>query len=231
MGGSIANLLYPYFIQQKGWKGPKYRRLQLYDLAFGTLAVVLLNMAVWTVGAEVLRPARITVKELDDLTQLLTKVLGDLGGPIFYLGAFAALFSTIVGNATGYGYMLADIARQQGKSPQSVETEPKLSDSWVYPAVAGWSLFSPLVWCLPGMPGFVAMTIVVNSATVIILPVLAAGLWYITARADCIGFEYKNTWWENGLMGILFFLACWGGWQSLQQVLLQVGFPIGGSLP
>jgi len=35
VGGSIANLLYPYFIQQKGWRGPRFRRVQLYDLAFG----------------------------------------------------------------------------------------------------------------------------------------------------------------------------------------------------
>ena len=48
VGGSIANLLYPYFIEQNGWKGPRFRRVQLYDLAFGTLVVVILNLAVWT---------------------------------------------------------------------------------------------------------------------------------------------------------------------------------------
>ena len=85
MGGSIANLLYSYFIEQKGWKGPAYRRLQNYDLAFGTLVVVILNLSVWTVGAEILHPCQITVEELSDLTKLLTEVLGQLGGPIFHL--------------------------------------------------------------------------------------------------------------------------------------------------
>ena len=28
VGGSISNLLYPYFIQQKGWNSPKYRKIQ-----------------------------------------------------------------------------------------------------------------------------------------------------------------------------------------------------------
>lgn len=93
VGGSIANLLYPYFMQQKGWRGAQYRRLQHYDLAFGTLVLILLNLSVWTIGAEVLNPRGITVTSQDDLANLLTLTLGKLGGPIFYFGVFAALYS------------------------------------------------------------------------------------------------------------------------------------------
>ena len=214
VGGSIANLLYPYFIQQKGWQGPQYRRLQLYDLAFGTSVVIILNLSVWTIGAEILHPRGLTVGELSDLTRLLTQALGNLGGPIFYLGAFAALFSTLVGNATGYGYMLTDIARMTGKAKR----ERSFSQSWIYRAVAAWCLFSPLVWCLPGMPGFVTLTVVVNAASVIILPLLAAGLWYIATNETCIGPVYKNRWWENGVMAGLFILACWGSWKAVVEV-------------
>ncbi len=224
VGGSIANLLYPYFIEQKGWRGPQYRRLQLYDLAFGTLVVVILNFSVWTVGAEVLHPRGLTINDLSDLTKLLTEVLGRLGGPIFYLGAFAALFSTMVGNATGYGYMLTDIARNRRPLPEQRADPSKLSESWIYRAVAAWCLFSPLVWCLPGMPTFVTLTIVVNAATVIVLPVLAAGIWYVTASEKCIGAQYKNRWWENGLMACLFVLACWGSWKAFLEVAASLPF-------
>ena len=64
VGGSIANLLYPYFIQQKGWQGPRYRRLQQYDIAFGTAVILFLNLSVWTIGAELLHPRGITVSSL-----------------------------------------------------------------------------------------------------------------------------------------------------------------------
>ena len=67
VGGSIANLLYPYFIQQKGWKGRQYRKVQLYDLAFGTTILVLINLSVWTIGAEVLFPRGIHIENIDDL--------------------------------------------------------------------------------------------------------------------------------------------------------------------
>ena len=224
VGGSIANLLYPYFIQQKGWRGPQYRRLQLYDLAFGTLAVVVLNMAVWTIGAEILKPENIVVKELSDLTQLLTQALGPLGGPIFYAGAFAALFSTMVGNATGYGYMLTDISRLNDSKPVDHDEAKQFSKSRIYIGVAAWSMFSPLIWCLPDMPGFVFLTVVVNAATVIILPLLAAGLWYITAAKSCIGEKYGNNILENLLMLFLFILACWGAFVALYEVLSKIGF-------
>ena len=224
VGGSIANLLYPYFIEQKGWRGPQYRRLQLYDLAFGTLVVIVLNLSVWTVGAEILHPRGLTVNELSDLTNLLTKVLGNLGGPIFYLGAFAALFSTMVGNATGYGYMLTDIVSNHRTAQREHKDDTKTrSPSRIYRWVAAWCLFSPLVWCLPGMPSFVTLTVVVNAAAVITLPLLAAGLWYVTASGKCIGPKYKNHWWENGLMACLFALACWGGWKALIEVGRIVG--------
>ena len=56
------------------------------------------------------------------------------------------------------------------------------------------------------MPGFVFLTVVVNAATVIILPLLAAGLWYITAAKSCIGEKYGNNILENLLMLFLFFM-------------------------
>ena len=65
----------------------------------------------------------------------------------------------------------------------------------------------PLIWTLPGMPGFVALTLAANSAQVVLLPLLAGGLWWITASPRLIGPEYKNRWWENAVMGALFALA------------------------
>jgi len=229
VGGSIANLLYPYFIQQKGWRGPQYRRLQLYDLAFGTLVLIVLDLAVWTVGAELVRPRGIVIENLDDLAGLLTEVLGHLGGTIFFLGVFAALYSSVIGNATGYGYLWADlvqVCRRRGEQQRSTEPAGAVNATdtglLTYRLVACWCLFSPLVWCLPGMPGFITLTIIANAAGVIVLPLLSAGVWYITARSSFIGREYRNRIWENVVMGALFLLAIWGAYQSLREILKVV---------
>ena len=70
-----------------------------------------------------------------------------------------------------------------------------------------WCLISPMIWTLPGMPGFVGLTLAANSAQVILLPMLAGGLWWITASGRLIGERYRNRWWENVVMATLFALA------------------------
>jgi Mn2+/Fe2+ NRAMP family transporter len=37
VGGSLMNLVYPYFLDQKGWRGPQYRRVQTYDFLLGII--------------------------------------------------------------------------------------------------------------------------------------------------------------------------------------------------
>lgn len=223
VGGSISNLLYPYFMQQKGWRGPRFRRLQTYDLAFGTLVLVVLNLSVWTIGAELLNPRGITLKEIDDLASLLTIALGTLGGPIFYLGVFAALYSSTIGNATGYGLLCVDVVNVSRKSNPLPARRGIVSQLSIYRLVVAWGLFSPLIWSLPGMPGFVFMTVVANAGTVIVLPLLSGSLWYITARKGYIGETYRNKLWENSLMFGLFSLSLWGAYQSAKAIGAVLG--------
>ncbi|NIO41745.1 MAG: hypothetical protein GTO41_17155, partial [Burkholderiales bacterium] len=218
VGGSISNLLYPYFMQQKGWSGPRFRRLQTYDLAFGTLVLVILNLSVWTIGAEVLNPRGIKLDTIEDLASLLTVTLGALGGPIFYLGVFAALYSSTIGNATGYGLLCVDVVNVSRTSNPLPARRSFVSQLSIYRLVVAWGLFSPLIWSLPGMPGFVFLTVVANAGTVIVLPVLSGSLWYITARKQCIGETWRNKAWENGLMGGLFVLSLWGAYQSAKAI-------------
>ena len=56
VGGSLMNLAYPYFLDAKGWRGPQYRRVQIYDFLLAVTAMIVLNLAVWVLGAELLFP-------------------------------------------------------------------------------------------------------------------------------------------------------------------------------
>ena len=58
-----------------------------------------------------------------------------------------------------------------------------------------------------------------NAGQVVLLPLIAGGLWKITASGDYIGDEYKNRWWENLAVGALFLLAIWGAFESALVVL------------
>ena len=85
VGGSLLNLVYPYFLEQKGWNSPKHRRVQTYDFILAIVALIVFNLAVWTLGAELVHGSGKTIGNLDDLTNLLSIVLGESGRKLFYL--------------------------------------------------------------------------------------------------------------------------------------------------
>lgn len=212
VGGSLMNLVYPYFLEAKGWRGPSYRRVQLYDLLLGILVMLVLNLAVWILGAELLFPDR-HIEKLEDLPNLLTGVLGPGGGLLFYAGLFAAVYTSLVGHAVGLG-CLGSHAWLRWRAGRVVPI-PEPRDHPMYRWIALWCLVSPLVWTLPGMPGFVWLTLTANSAHVVLLPVLAGGLWWITASPRLIGEQYRNRPWENAVMAVLFLLSVYFAWQAV----------------
>jgi Mn2+/Fe2+ NRAMP family transporter len=219
VGGSLMNLVYPYFLDAKGWKGPEYRRVQLYDLMLAIAVMIVLNLSVWILGAELLYPDK-HIRELDDLPRLLSEVLGEGGRWLFYLGVFAAIYTSVLGHAAGLAYMgsHAWLRWKAGSGPIAVDYRQHPLYRWI----AVWCLVSPLVWTIPGMPDFVTLTLVANGAQVVLLPLLAGGLWWITASARHIGSEYCNRWWENAVMAVLFALAVTGAAGSIRS-LVQLG--------
>ena len=219
VGGSLMNLVYPYFLDAKGWKGPQYRRVQFYDLLLAVLVMIVLNLSVWILGAELLYPDQ-QIRELDDLPRLLSAVLGEGGRVLFYLGIFAAIYTSVLGHAAGLAYMgsHAWLRWKAGTGPIPVDYRQHP----LYRGIVVWCLVSPLVWTIPGMPDFVTLTLVANGAQVILLPLLAGGLWWITASARHIGSAYCNRWWENAVMALLFALAVSGAAGSIR-TLVQLG--------
>jgi len=216
VGGSLMNLVYPYFLENKEWNRPEHRRVQTYDFLLAIIVMIILNLSIWTLGAEILHPKGLTITELDDLPRLLSEVLGNGGRVLFYLGVFAAIYSSLIGHALGLGYMGSHAYQRWTKGVGSEIGDYR--NHWWYRAIAVWILVSPLVWTTPGMPGFVYLTLLSNSAQVIMVPLLAGGLWWITASGKYIGEEYKNRWWENLVMGVLFILALWGGFGAVKSV-------------
>jgi Mn2+/Fe2+ NRAMP family transporter len=213
VGGGLANLMYPYFIAEKGWNRPKHRRLQQFDLIFGILVLIILDLSVWTVGAEILHPKGIRVVNLESLASLLGESFGIIGTRLFYLGAFAALFSSIVGNGAAYGYLISDsFVLMQKKKDEKVR---KRSYRWI----TVWVTLSPLPWIIFGQSDFVGVTISVNAAQVIIIPFLVFGIWMITSGVNYIGKEHRNNHWENIFIGFMMLLGCGAAYFSLDRII------------
>lgn len=175
VGGSLMNLVYPYFLENKGWNRPEHRRVQTYDFLLAIIVMIILNLSIWTLGAELLHPRGLSITQLDDLPRLLSEVLGNGGRTLFYLGIFAAIYSSLIGHALGLGYLGSHAYQRWTKGVGNDIGDYR--NHWWYRAIAVWILVSPLVWTAPGMPGFVYLTLLSNSAQVVMVPLLAGGLW------------------------------------------------------
>jgi Mn2+/Fe2+ NRAMP family transporter len=219
VGGSLMNLAYPYFIEAKGWRGPQYRRVQFYDFLVAMIMLIVLNLSVWILGAELLYPGK-TIEKFDDMALLLSDVLGEGGRVLFYLGIFAALYTSVLGHAAGLAF-LGSHARLRWRAGNAPIVGDFRSDP-LYRVLVVWCLATPLVWTLPGMPDFVTLTLVSNGVQVVMLPLLAGGLWCITASSKFIGPAHRNNIAENLLMAALFVLAVYGAFLSVLEILKLV---------
>jgi Mn2+/Fe2+ NRAMP family transporter len=216
VGGSMMNLVYPYFLDAKGWRGPQYLKVQRYDFLLAMTAMVVLNLAVWTLGAELLHPTGRQIHKLDDLPALVSTVLGEGGRALFYLGIFAAIFTSVLGHAAGLG-ALGTHAWIRWRT-RTTAPLPELSQQPAYRVVVLSCLVSPLVWVLPNMPDFVLLTLVANSAQVVLVPFVAGALWYITASPRFIGEQFRTRMWENAVMLVLFGLAIYAALNSVNSL-------------
>ncbi len=216
VGGSLMNLVYPYFLEAKGWRGPRYRRLQTYDFLLAIVVMIILNLSVWVLGAQILHPRGLTINGLDDLPALLSEVLGNGGRILFYCGIFAAVYTSLVGHALGLA-ALGSHAFLRWKHGAGVEL-PSYHKHPLHPTIVYWCLITSLVWSFPKGADFVTLTLLSQGAQVVIIPFLAGGLWWITSSSRYIGREYRNRWWDNLVMAILFALSVIGAWTAIKEV-------------
>ncbi len=221
VGGSLLNLVYPYFLEQKGWNSPKYRRVQTYDFILAIVALIIFNLAVWTLGAELVHDSGKSIGTLTDLTDLLGLVLGEGGRKLFYLGMFGAVYTSLLGNGLGLGY-LASHAYNRWRKKSAAGDKIDYKSHPIYIFTASWIMISPFVWILTGKADFITLTLLANTLMAVLIPALAGGLWWITASSRYIGNQYKNHWWENLIMGFLFILAVWGAYESAKSVIEMV---------
>ena len=221
VGGSLLNLVYPYFLEQKGWNSPEYRRVQTYDFILAIVALIIFNLAVWTLGAELVHTSGKSIGTLTDLTDLLGLVLGEGGRKLFYLGMFGAVYTSLLGNGLGLGY-LASHAYNRWRKKSAAGEKIDYKSHPIYIFTASWIMISPFVWILTGKADFITLTLLANTLMAVLIPALAGGLWWITASSRYIGNQYKNHWWENLIMGFLFILAVWGAYESAKSVVEMV---------
>lgn len=210
VAGSIANFLYPYFMKDKGWVNASHKRIQRNDLLFGIVMAIIINLSIWIVGAEILKPNGIQINEIGDLASALGIYFGHYGAILFYLGVFGVLYSSIIGYASGFPKLAIDSIHKIKPERRAKYGEKLENDPW-FKWFSLFILISPLIWSVPGAPGFVSMVVFVNILSVVGLPVISIGLLVISNQKKVLG-KYTNNWFENFVLGGATLLALYSSY-------------------
>ncbi|WP_369991590.1 Nramp family divalent metal transporter [Pseudomonas xanthosomatis] len=212
VAGSVANFVHPYVMREKGWVGPQHKRIQRNDLLFAVFVGIVINLAIWIVGAEILRPNGIEVKTLGDLGKALEMFFGPIGWYIFFIGVFATLFASISGKTTAFPMLITD-AFQHVKPGRRERYGKEFHHDPMHKWFMLFILVTPLVWSIPGMPDFVTLTIGVSALNIIGLPVISLGLLIMSNQKSLLGKQYRNNWFENIALAFATGLALWVAFQ------------------
>lgn len=209
VGGSAANLLYPYFMQDRGWDGPAYRKLQIFDLLVGVIAMILVSLAVWIVAAEVLAGGSgIAIGEPEDLATMMGRGVGAIGPFLLWVGLFFVTFTTFPAYSFGFTKVVLDGVQRTFAREGETHENPEDFRAFLWVQI-GLLLILPTLFSLPMAPNFIVLTIAGNALGAITAPIIIVGVILLTSSKRFMRPEYVNRWWETVLLLIIGGVGLW----------------------
>ncbi|MGD7789394.1 Nramp family divalent metal transporter [Propionibacteriaceae bacterium Y1700] len=123
---SVVGALYQIqLVREKGWTRADYRTARK-DAVFGTLILGALSVVIMLAAAAVLQPAGIKVTSPAAMASILQPI-GQWASVIFAIGLWAAAFSSLLGNSTIGGSMLAGVVGKDSGGLASVPVKLSIS--------------------------------------------------------------------------------------------------------
>lgn len=223
VGGSANNLLYTYFMDEKGWRGPQFRRQQIYDLLAGIVAIIVIDIAIWMVAAQALQDTALVIKDVTDLETMMVSVIGPAGAILLWIGLLGAAYDGYPALALGYSKMFVGAVHQtfpQRAERFSAEERDPLDEDpirrWVQIPIL---LILPLIFSLPFSPGFIFLTVIANALAVVLVPGIIVGLFWMTNKRQWLLPGWANSWWENVIMVIIGAIGLWATYELVRNLL------------
>lgn len=212
VGGTLTVLCYGYWIREEARTGTEDLRLCRCDLAISYCMMALFGMAMVIIASGVqLSGSGATL--IVDLANRLEETLGRSARYLFLVGAWSAVFSSLIGVWQAVPYLFADFwgLFRAGKTLDPEDFRPQAVDkrSWPY---RGY-LYAIALVPLAGLQYDFELVQKANSVFgALIMPMLAATLLILNGRAAWVGAQFRNRWWTaTTLLAILVFFLVIGG--------------------
>ncbi len=202
VGGTVTLLSYGYWIREKertGMKGLKTSRL---DLAVAYIGTALFGMAMIVIGSHITLQDGAGDVAIQLAAELRT-VHGPVGGSLFLIGFWGAVFSSLLGVWQSVPYIFADFFYlRKPNRPTDLKQSPPYK-IWL---VGIATIPVALLWLSVEQ---IQLTYSVMGA--LFMPMLALTLLLMNNRSGWVGARFKNGWAINLLLiitlGVFFYFG------------------------
>ena len=223
IGGTVTVLSYGYWIREQGRRGAGEVRTCRIDLAVGYATTAAFGLGMVIIGSELLDltgdPNKGTSFVLG-LSQKLESRLGTIGPAVrwaFVIGAWAAIFSSVLGVWQSVPFLFADSWRLLMAGPAN---EPDNSSAAVSENSRSYVLYQLALSTIPAAGlffSFVQMQKLYAIVGAMFIPVLAAVLLFLNRRPELA--EHRNSWLSTlVLVGALAFFAAAAAFELMSQL-------------
>jgi Mn2+/Fe2+ NRAMP family transporter len=183
VGGTLTVLCYGYWLREEGISGIDSLPACRFDLGLGYAMTALFGMAMVIVGSSIVVDGS-GAQLLVDLAQRLEAELGIVGKWLFLIGAFGAVFSSLLGVWQSAPYLFAECWRLLRRQPEPVSVK-----------MPAYRVFLLCIGIIPMIGLFLTFRQIQQLYTVIgawFFPLLALGLLVFNGNRHWIPAEHRN---------------------------------------
>jgi Mn2+/Fe2+ NRAMP family transporter len=207
VGGTVTVLCYGYWIREEERFSPDG-----IDLGVAYVMTALFGLAMVTIGSTIQvegSGATLVIRLADQLVGQL----GLIGKWAFLLGAFGAVFSSLLGVWQSVPYLFTDLWAMMGEAQQpsrerSIDTRSK-SYRWYLYAMATLPMIG--LWV-----GFASMQKFNAIWGALFMPILAITLLIMNGRARWVGEGYKNHPLTSAVLVVILLFFLMAGWLTIR---------------
>jgi Mn2+/Fe2+ NRAMP family transporter len=196
VGGTLTVLCYGYWMREKGRRSPGNIKTCRIDLGFAYLATAVFGLAMVIIGSTIQvegKGARLVV----NLADKLAEPLGDIGRWTFLIGAWGAVFSSLLGVWQAVPFIFTDFYTLIRSKEQTLNTggpTDALKSIDANNPVYRFYLFAltliPMIGLLYSFKSIQLLYAIIGA---MFMPMLALVLLLLNGRSEWVG-ELKNRW-------------------------------------
>lgn len=217
VGGTLTVLCYGYWIREEGRVGSEQLQTCRIDLAAGYFVTALFGLSMVVIGS---RLPEISGKGAGLLADIANRLVAQLGtaGPVmkwlFLVGAWGAVFSSLLGVWQSIPYLFADFLRQTRASDGLEVAESIDTKSRAYRVSLLLLAFVPMLglWFISFQVAQKAYAIV----GAIVIPALSVILLILNNRETWVGAKHRNHWTTNAVLIVTITVSAYAGWLGIR---------------